>query len=235
MAWFFLAIALVGLPGVLLSGPFLLIGRRYPRVRRRGATLFRKSVRFLLRTQTWLAADVALQRPGPGTLLVSNHRSTLDVFLLLAHVDGIRVLSKKHLRRVPFLNAAMRLTRQIFVDARDPQDFLKAMRTIEEGLARGDVVHVFPEYTRAEPGALGTRKFAAAPFQAALRANARIVPLVISGTDRAWPKGRYAIAKGAPVRLRTLAPLDTARHGTARALAQAARDAINGALAESAR
>jgi 1-acyl-sn-glycerol-3-phosphate acyltransferase len=233
LAYFFISIALIGAVGVAVSAPFLGLGRRQRRARMIGERLFQRGVACLLRCQPWLAAQVELgtaREAGRGTLYVSNHRSTLDVFLLLAHVPGVRVLAKRSLRRVPGLGAAMALTRQILVSRQRPEDFQRAMRQVAAALAAGDAVHVFPEMTRCAVGAEATGKFSTAPFQMAIAARARVVPVVIEGTDAAWPKGRFALSFRAPVRVRELAPIDAAGFASARELSGLVRERIDAAL-----
>lgn len=232
LGYFFAIIALLGGSIISLFLPLLLAGRYLKRFRLAAATLFRRGCRVLLDVQPWLDADVAITpiEPGRGTLYVSNHRSTLDVFFLLGHLAGIRILAKRTLLLVPGLGEAMWLTRQVFVTKGKPDDYLKAMRKIEHGLRDGDAMHVFPEYTRCTPGFVGTQKFAGAPFQVARTVGARVVPIVFEGTDRAWPKGFYAIRFRTKVRVRTLEPLDSLAFPNAKALADEVRSRIEQAM-----
>lgn len=234
LGYFFTVIAVWGSAAVGLLSPILLLGRRVEACRRAGVTGFRRGCKLLLKAQPWLDAEVAIApvEPGRGTLYVSNHRSTLDVFFLLGHLDGIRILGKRTLLLVPGLGEVMWLTRQIFVSKGNADDYLRAMREVEEGLRAGDALHVFPEYTRCAPGFVGVQKFAGAPFQMAQQAGARVVPIVFDGTDRAWPKGRYAIRWRAKVRVRTLEPLDARAFPSAKALADEVRGRIDAALRE---
>lgn len=232
LGYFFAVIAVWGGSAVSVLFPLLIAGRYVRFFRRAAASAFRRGCRVLLDVQPWLDAEVRVApvEPGKGTLYVSNHRSTLDVFFLLGHLDGIRILGKRTLVLVPGLGETMWLMRQIFVSKGNPNDYLKAMRKIEAGLRDGDALHVFPEYTRCPPGFAGTQKFAGAPFQMAQQAGARIVPIVFEGTDRAWPKGLFAIRYRTPVRVRTLEPLDAKAFPSAKALADEVRARIDAAL-----
>jgi 1-acyl-sn-glycerol-3-phosphate acyltransferase len=119
LTYFILTILLVGAPGCLLSLPLLALGRIYPPAHRAGSWLFAKGVAVLMAVQPWLNGFIQIAVPktagGQGVLYVGNHRSTLDVYFLLAHIQGIRVLAKKSLLYVPFLGAVMVMTRQILV------------------------------------------------------------------------------------------------------------------------
>jgi 1-acyl-sn-glycerol-3-phosphate acyltransferase len=234
LGYFFAAIAVIGGGFLSAFSPLFLSGRYLKGLRRHAARVFRKGCRLLLEVQPWLAADVRIApvEPGVGTLYVSNHRSTLDVFFLLGHLDGIRILAKRTLLFVPFLREAMWLTRQIFVKQGHPDDYLRAMRQLEQGLRAGESMHVFPEYTRCPPGFPGTQKFAGAPFQMAQLTGARVVPIVFEGTDQAWPKGRYALRYRAPVRVRSLDPIDPLAFPTPKALADEVRARIEQAMGQ---
>jgi 1-acyl-sn-glycerol-3-phosphate acyltransferase len=231
MAYFLAAIALIGAVGVSLAAPFLLVGRVWRRPRRVGARMFQSGVHLLLRCQPWLRADVAISPRAEGALYVSNHRSNLDVFILLGHIAGIRVLAKRSLRLVPFLGEAMWLTRQIFVRRGRGEDLSRAMREIERGLREGDALHVFPEYTRCAPGFTGTQKFALAPFQVAIAANAAVVPIVFRGTDAVWPKGALGLRPREPVSVVSLPPLAAADYSSPRALMLEVKARIDAAIA----
>ena len=243
LGYFFAAIATIGTVGVGVAAPFLLVGRLWRAPRAIGNRLFRRGVRILLACQPWLHADVRIAavqtrvEPVPaasatrhGTLYVSNHRSTLDVFFLLAYISGIRILAKRSLAFVPFLGEVMWLTRQVFLANATPGAFVAAMRQIERGLRAGDHMHVFPEYTRCPPGWRGTQKFSLAPFQIALATKAQIVPIVFQDTDMVWPKGRYALSFRRAVKVWSLPPVASADFTSPRLLMQAVKASIDKAL-----
>jgi 1-acyl-sn-glycerol-3-phosphate acyltransferase len=235
LLYFFAAIGIVGGLGVSACAPFLIIGRWWRRPRRIGHRMFAFGVRCLLRCQPWLDADVRIGSYEGATLYVSNHRSTLEVFFLLAYVPGVRILSKRTLLLVPFLGEVMLLTRQIFVSKGRPNDFLRAMRQVESGLRAGDTLHVFPEYTRCPPGLAGTQKFSLAPFQVAKAVGVRVVPIVFRDTDRVWPKGLYSLSWRRPVRVVSLDPLHPDDFDSARSLMRAAKERIDAELAHGGR
>lgn len=221
--------------------PCLLISLGIPEFRAHADRILRKSVDLMLRTQSWLRFETAdferalaearavAARRGTGVLLVANHRSHLDMFLLLARVAGIRVLAKSGLFAVPFLGVIMWTSRQIPVRRRDLRAFVAAMDVIGERLAAGEVVHVFPEMTRAEPGFPGVAPFNPAPFLVAQKIGAPILPFVIRGTSAIWPKGSFAIRTGSAV-VDPLAPIvEPAAFSGAKELAEECRAAIEAA------
>ena len=98
----------------------------------------------------------------------------------------------------------MRTSRQISVPRGNVNSYLKAMDQIRERLGKGEIVHVFPEMTRCPLNFKGVQKFSIAPFQAAWLEKVQILPIAISGTDMAWPKGVFGIFFRKPITVKTL-------------------------------
>jgi 1-acyl-sn-glycerol-3-phosphate acyltransferase len=95
--------------------------------------------------------EVLLVSPPPPTaagarLVVSNHRSPIDILILLRQFGGV-VLSRGDLARWPVLGPAARAAETIFVDRADALSGFIAIRHIRERLEQGRTVIVFPEGT----------------------------------------------------------------------------------------
>jgi lyso-ornithine lipid O-acyltransferase len=91
-------------------------------------------------------ASVIPAEPQGARLIVANHRSPLDILLLLQHFGGV-VLSRGDLARWPVLGLAARRAETIFVDRDDAMSGVMAVRQIRERLRQGRTVIVFPEGT----------------------------------------------------------------------------------------
>ncbi len=94
-------------------------------------------------------ATLATAPPPPahgGRLVMANHRSPLDILLLLQHFGGV-VLSRGDLARWPVLGLAARRAETIFVDRDSAMSGVMAVRAIRERLRQGRTVVVFPEGT----------------------------------------------------------------------------------------
>jgi lyso-ornithine lipid O-acyltransferase len=89
------------------------------------------------------APPAAAQR---ARLVVANHRSPLDILLLLRFFGG-SVLSRSDLATWPVLGAAARKADTIFVDRASASSGVAAIRGIRERLAKGRTVILFPEGT----------------------------------------------------------------------------------------
>ncbi len=191
------------------------------------------SLRFF---QPWWRGEFAVNLPSDviagrrGCLCVANHRSHMDVFLLLEQIRGLRVLTKHFIFLVPGLGIAAFLLRMIRVKRGDQQSFWRAMEKIEQALEAKEIVHVFPEMTRAPYAETQLARFTLAPFQKALEVGAPVVPIVIWGTDYLWPKGTHAIARRGPLVVRSLPPVESHQFASAAELSSFVKDKIQSEL-----
>ncbi|HEX4926009.1 MAG TPA: lysophospholipid acyltransferase family protein [Bdellovibrionales bacterium] len=231
LAYFMASIGFLGLfSAFLLGSPLYLLGRVFPPATSVADRILRRAIWTLMKVQPWFDGNVEIPaNPGP-VLIVSNHRSHLDAFILLSRVAGIRILAKDSLFRVPFLGIMMRLMHQIPVKSGQMESYFEAMEVVKARLSRGETVHVFPELTRCPPGFRGTLKFSVLPFQAAIQQNAKILPVVFKGTDLAWSKGTLGISWRAPIVARALEPVDPAAFSSALELKNAVQHRIDQAL-----
>ena len=212
LLFFMATIVVIGLTfQVVAYFPVYALSFVFPRLKGKHDTVLVIGIGLLMRVQPWFNGDIKIDLPvtdGRGILLVSNHRSHLDAFILLSQIRGIRILAKGSLMRIPFLSFMMRTTRQIGVERGRLDSWMRAMDEVKLRLKLGERVHVFPEMTRCPPGFQGLQPFTAGPFLAAMQENAVVVPLVFQGTDDVWPRGSMGLNFRRPVTVRTLAPLN---------------------------
>ena len=237
--WLLYFLATIGLVGATLAygfaAPLYLLGLAWKPASKAADRVIVWGIGWLMRIQPWLSADIQISVVDPrvrttGVLMVSNHRSHLDSFILLSQVQGIRILAKRTLFYVPFLGMMMRMTRQIPARRGQLDSFWKAIELIRLRLRQGDVVHVFPEMTRCSPGFTGTANFSIAPFLTAIQERVPVIPVVFTGTDAVWPKGSFGLNFRRPVTAKALAPIDSAGYTSAEALRDETRRRINEAL-----
>jgi 1-acyl-sn-glycerol-3-phosphate acyltransferase len=120
----------------------------------------------------------SLPAPASGArLVVSNHRSPIDILLLLRHFGGV-VLSRADLARWPILGPAARRAETIFVDRDDALSGVLAIRAIRDRLANQRTVIVFPEGTTLAGDTV--RAFQSGAFVAARGLPVEIVPVGIA-------------------------------------------------------
>lgn len=221
LLYFLFTIAVIGFAfSVTLYFPIFWLSKLIRPLRGVHDEILRFGIGVLMRAQPWLELDADLNLPprGQRVLLISNHRSHLDVFLLLSRVAGIRIFAKSTLFKIPFLGLMMKVSRQIRVERGRMDAWIRAMDEVRSRLRAEERVHIFPEMTRCPPGHAGLQSFTLAPFQAALQEKAPIVPMVFKGTDSVWPKGESALYFRRPVSLRSLPAVDPSQFATAEAL-----------------
>lgn len=236
--WLLYFIFMIGLIGALLAygvcTPLYLLGRVFPGLKKRADYCLCRGIYLLMSVQPWLDAKIDLsvleKTSGRGRLLVSNHRSHLDAFILLSRVEGIRIFAKSTLFSIPFLGLMMRLTEQIPVKRGRMDGFFAAMDAVRDRLRKQQTVHIFPEMTRCAPGFQGTRNFSSAPFAVAMQEQVPIVPIVFRDTDQVWPKGTFGLSFRHPIVITALDPIDPREFSSVDALRAETKRRIDEAL-----
>ena len=123
-----------------------------------------------------------------GFVVLFNHRSFVDIFTLVSVFRGINFGAKAELFKIPIFGWALKSFRVIVIDRSNRKRTIRQYEKSIERLQLGDSVALAPEGTRnntPEP----LLPFKSGPFQFALQAQTRILPVLISGADQIWPKG----------------------------------------------
>jgi len=118
-----------------------------------------------------LAVHGSLPAGHAPTMIVSNHVSWLDIWILDSVVP-VRFVAKSDIRRWPLIGFLVSGAGTIFIERGKRQETARTNRTIVEALTRGEHVAIFPEGTTSDGTKL--RPFHASLFQPALEAGARV-------------------------------------------------------------
>lgn len=132
-----------------------------------------------------IEAIIETPQPAPGSLIVANHRSYLDICATMAQMP-VSFTAKAELERWPIMGRAARTGGTVFVDRSSPESRDRTRRIIRERLDMGLSMAVFPEGTTFEgPGLL---EFRPGIFRLAAEGNIPIVPAAIWYEERenAW-------------------------------------------------
>ncbi len=124
-------------------------------------------------------------RPGK-TVVVSNHRSNADSFLISYLPWEMKWLGKESLMKIPFVGWSMTLAGDIPISRGSPTSAREAMGHCAKILESKMPIMIFPEGTRALDSEMGPFKDGA--FRIALETGADILPVAIRGTEQALPK-----------------------------------------------
>jgi 1-acyl-sn-glycerol-3-phosphate acyltransferase len=160
-----------------------------------------------------------------GHVVVANHESQADPFLLSWLPFDMRWVAKEELFAPPITGWAMRLGGDIPLRRGQGESVRAMMDECERALAGGISVMMFPEGTRSKDGALLPFKDGA--FALAIRAQVPVLPIALAGTREMRPKHSRWFGKAhagakilAPIPTRGLGPDDVAT------LRDRSRDAI---------
>ena len=124
-----------------------------------------------------VAGQTNIPKAG-GALLVANHQSFLDPWLLgIAPSRQVHYMARDTLFKGGFLHYLMELW-NTFPVRRGAAD-LGAIRTAVERLDKGFVVNIFPEGTRSEDGSVGTIAPGFSLILNRAKTDVAIVPTVI--------------------------------------------------------
>jgi glycerol-3-phosphate dehydrogenase (NAD(P)+) len=173
-----------GKSGLLRPRP---LGRYHERTRRRGVNPFVYwPIRWVLKT--FILAYFRLRRlgrehiPDGGVVLAANHRSFLDPFAIgYCLPRPVYFMAKQELFKNPIL--AWLLNCMGAFPIRRGESDEESMATSLRLLDRGDAVVIFPEGTRIQAGSLGKPKRGVGRL--ALQSGAPVVPIAITGSERA--------------------------------------------------
>jgi lyso-ornithine lipid O-acyltransferase len=143
---------------------------------------------------------------GRGRLIVTNHRSAIDIGVVLSTFGGTMV-SRADLARWPVVGAAARAVGTVFVDRTNAKSGAATIRTIQKHLEDGQTINLFPEGTTFEGDEV--RPFHGGAFVSAVRAEAEILPVAVaypksSGAafvDETFPAHLARMAKSGPTRM----------------------------------
>lgn len=229
---------IAGIATCALLFPCLTTARRAARIRRWSAQLLA------------MCGVTVEQAPGaaplPHAMIVANHVSWLDIFVINA-LHPCRFVGASEIRAWPVLGWFAAQAGTVFIARGSRRDLRHTFKGMVESLHKGERVAFFPEGTTAQQGSL--LPFHANLFEAAIDARVPVQPYALSYVDARGQAHGAVDFVGATTfahsvitvlsssqmraRLTCLPPIDT--HGAHRRdLAAAARTAVAGALGLSA-
>jgi 1-acyl-sn-glycerol-3-phosphate acyltransferase len=135
---------------------------------------------------SWLTNSIGIKVevtgtiPEYGSLLVSNHRSYMDIIAIGKYLP-VTFLAKDEISRWPLIGYGCKVTNVVFVKREDGESRKASRKQISGLLEKGISIAVFPEGTSYEgPGILPFRQ---GVFDIAARNNFPVVPVAIEYCD----------------------------------------------------
>jgi len=156
-------------------------------------------------------------------VLVVNHCSYTDSLLLAATLPTPHCfVAKFELQTWPIVQRYLQQLGTVFITRTAPERSAAELGQLVGTLARGDSLAVFPEgtFTRAA----GLRAFHLGAFEAAIAANAAVIPVALQGTRSLLRDGQW-LPRRMPVRITIGSPLRAPANADTFAAAVWLRDA----------
>lgn len=143
-------------------------------------------------------------------VVVSNHESTADPFLVSHLPWDMRWVAKEEIFKMPLLGLLMRAGGDIPIRRGERESVREMMAECRRALAGGIPIMMFPEGTRSKTGELLPFKDGA--FELAIEAGVPVLPLALAGTKDCRRKGSLWFGR-ARAKIRVLEPIDTTGMG----------------------
>jgi 1-acyl-sn-glycerol-3-phosphate acyltransferase len=131
--------------------------------------------------------------PARTYVMVANHLSLVDIFVLFRLFRHYKWVSKIENFRLPFIGWNMALNGYIALRRGDRQSVTRMFDACRATLAQGNSIMMFPEGTRSRTGEL--QPFKAGAFELALDARLPVLPIVVQGSQTALPKKGFTIRR----------------------------------------
>jgi 1-acyl-sn-glycerol-3-phosphate acyltransferase len=187
------------------------------------AIYWAKTIMFLIPGWTSVIEGVENLPKDQKFVMVSNHESMTDIFVILLLGIQFRYLSKASMLRVPLFGQAMIAAGYIGVDRGNPKSHRLALAETRKIIDSGRPVLFFAEGTRSADGNLLPFKVGA--FKLAEETNSTILPVCLVGTRKLLIKGSISPGKSR-VKVIVLPKLDRLADESLQNWAQRARTEI---------
>jgi 1-acyl-sn-glycerol-3-phosphate acyltransferase len=133
--------------------------------------------------------------PRQSYVLVSNHQSQYDIFVLYGWLGvDFKWVMKKELRKVLGIGVACHRLGHVFIDRSNRAAAIATLEDAKKKIADGTSVVFFPEGTRSRSGQL--KPFKKGAFRMAVDLGLPILPLTITGTRDVLPAGTSDLMPG---------------------------------------
>jgi 1-acyl-sn-glycerol-3-phosphate acyltransferase len=147
--------------------------------------------------------------PRRPYVVVANHESYADVFLISMFPWEMKWMSKDTMFRIPCMGWMMRWAGDISLTRGSKESAVQALAACRDRLGKKVSVMIFPEGTRSRDGAMLPFKDGA--FRLAIKEQVPILPIAVAGTRHAMAKGTFRFRPARAI-AEVLEPVETAGH-----------------------
>ena len=208
-AWAWVAAVLLVLVGFFYVAAIWMVTAPFDPGRYQAGRAFRRlAVSHVALTRLWRFETEGVPPEGPRRpyVVVSNHESYADIFLMSHFPWEMKWLSKHTIFKIPVMGWMMRMALDVPVRRGERESAIAALAECRDRLARRVSVMIFPEGTRSRTDELLPFKDGA--FHLAIESRVPILPVAIAGTRSCMAKGSFAF-RHAHAKAVVLAPIDT--------------------------
>ncbi len=149
----------------------------------------------------------SLADPRRPYVVVANHESYADVFLISCFPWEMKWLSKDTMFKIPCMGWMMQMAGDIRLVRGNRDSTLDAIAQCRDRLAKKVSVMIFPEGTRSKTQEMLPFKDGA--FRLAIESGAPILPIAVAGTRNAMAKGTFRFLSARAL-AQVLEPITTA-------------------------
>jgi 1-acyl-sn-glycerol-3-phosphate acyltransferase len=165
---------------------------------------------------------------GQTYVMVANHASLVDIFVLHRLFVHFKWVSKIENFRLPLIGWNMSLNGYVALRRGDRESVVKMLAASKRLLGEGSSIMMFPEGTRSQTSEL--RAFKPGAFELAIETGLPVLPIAIHGTRQALPKHGFRIGRSRML-VEVLEPIES-KGLDAATLSDRTRAAIVDALAQ---
>jgi 1-acyl-sn-glycerol-3-phosphate acyltransferase len=147
-----------------------------------------------------------LRDPRRPYVVVANHESYADIFLISCFPWEMKWLSKDTMFKIPLMGWMMQMAGDIKLVRGNRDSAAGAILSCRDRLAKRVSVMIFPEGTRSKSWEMLPFKDGA--FRLAIEAGVPILPIAVAGTRNAMAKGTFRFLRARAI-AQLLEPIDT--------------------------
>ncbi|MBX3073329.1 1-acyl-sn-glycerol-3-phosphate acyltransferase [Candidatus Obscuribacterales bacterium] len=142
---------------------------------------------------------------GNNYVIVANHQSLVDIFILSGLRHHFRWVVKDSLMRVPIFGLIMKINGDVSIKRGDLKSVKEMMSDCKGWLNKNVSILIFPEGTRSEDGKIC--QFRDGPFRLSVDCDVPVLPVVIAGTRQVLAKHARVLNFAAEMTVRILPPV----------------------------
>jgi len=144
-------------------------------------------------------------------VIVANHQSLADIIVLYQIKTQFKWVAKESLFKLPFVGWCLSLTKHIKLERGDFSSIKKIYHEAAQWLRADMSVLFFPEGTRSETNEMN--EFQNGAFKLAIKEKKPVLPIRLTGTRDAIPKGGWQFSTKIYCTLKVLPPVYTSGLG----------------------